>query len=67
MGLKPVASEDQTGFSPDDRNASELIYIIIIIFVLDNRNSLYMMNTSYCHEITVVNYMCIQSIKNNRN
>ena len=71
MGPKPVASEDQTGFSPDDRNASELIcnIIIIIMFVLDNRNSLYMMNTSYCHEITVVNYMymCIQSIKNNRN
>ena len=65
MGRKPVASEDKTGFSPDDRNTSELKYIITIIFVLDNRNSLYMMNTSYCHEITVVNY--IQSIKDNRN
>ena len=64
MGPKPVAGEDQIGFSPDDRNTSELI-LCTIISVLDNRNSLYMINTSCCHEITVVNY--IQSIKNNYN
>ena len=29
MGPKPVASEDQIGFSPDDRNWTDLVYIHI--------------------------------------
>ena len=40
MGPKPVAGEDQTGFSLDDWNTSELN--LFLIFALHNGNSLYM-------------------------
>ena len=44
MGPKPMASEDQTGFSPDDRNISNLITYGIVFFFGINQYYEYLIN-----------------------
>ena len=57
MGPKSTVGEDQTRFSPDDRNISEhYLHVSIILSQLDKIGTPY----TYCRKITVVNY--IQSV-----
>ena len=58
MGPKPVASEDEIGFSPDDRNWTDLVYIHI--YIIYNIILIIFKSFGYiCHDLLQVNYITV--------
>ena len=59
MGPKPVASEDQTGFSPDDRKRLELNHFLISI----RTHAIHTLDTTIVIIISCVKCHCEQTAK----